>query len=49
MTVVAFGLKNDAVSEIRAPMIQSVQFYETRRDVAKLWDDLQMEVSNKKL
>ncbi|KPJ00102.1 CD63 antigen [Papilio xuthus] len=43
MTVVAFGLKNDAVSEIRAPMIQSVQFYETRRDIAKLWDDLQME------
>ncbi|CAG5011806.1 unnamed protein product [Parnassius apollo] len=42
MTIVAFGLKNDASSEIRTPMIQSLQLYESRLDIAKMWDDLQM-------
>ncbi|XP_037869114.1 leukocyte surface antigen CD53 [Bombyx mori] len=41
--IIAFALSNDAVSEIRAPMLQSHQLYESRRDIARLWDDLQME------
>ncbi|XP_068630007.1 leukocyte surface antigen CD53-like [Battus philenor] len=43
MTIVAFGLEKDAVTEIRSPMIRSLQLYESRIDIAKLWDDLQME------
>ncbi|CAH2074534.1 unnamed protein product, partial [Iphiclides podalirius] len=43
MTIAAFGLRNDASSEIRAPMIQSLQLYEVRLDIARIWDDMQME------
>ncbi|CAG4907728.1 unnamed protein product [Colias eurytheme] len=42
ITIVAFGLRNDAVAEIRNPMAQSLSLYESRREVAKLWDDMQM-------
>ncbi|XP_050665161.1 leukocyte surface antigen CD53-like [Leptidea sinapis] len=42
ITIMAFGLQNGAVSEIRPTMVQSIQLYETRREVARTWDDLQM-------
>lgn len=45
ITVVGFGLQNDAAREIRTPMVQSLQQYEARREVAVIWDDLQMGVS----
>lgn len=43
--IVAFGLYNDASSDIRSPMSQSIQYYETRIEVARTWDNLQMDVS----
>lgn len=40
-----FSLQNDAASEIRSPMSQSLQLYETRMEIAVVWDELQMDVS----
>ncbi|XP_038215641.1 tetraspanin-1-like [Zerene cesonia] len=42
ITIVAFGLRKDAVAEIRTPMAQSLNLYESRREIARLWDDMQM-------
>ncbi|XP_047528169.1 leukocyte surface antigen CD53-like [Vanessa atalanta] len=42
ITVLGFGLQNDAANEIRSPMSQSLQLYESRRENAVVWDDLQM-------
>ncbi|KAG6442157.1 hypothetical protein O3G_MSEX002204 [Manduca sexta] len=43
IVIVSYGLKNDATSAIRSPMLQTLQLYESRRDIAKIWDDLQMQ------
>ncbi|KOB75323.1 Tetraspanin, partial [Operophtera brumata] len=42
IVIAAFSLKNDAPTVIRATMLESLQLYSTRLDIAKLWDDLQM-------
>ncbi|CAK1552581.1 unnamed protein product [Leptosia nina] len=42
ITIMAFGLRNDASNAIRAPMVQSLNLYGTKKDIARLWDDLQM-------
>ncbi|KAJ0180321.1 hypothetical protein K1T71_003725 [Dendrolimus kikuchii] len=42
IVVLCYGLRNDAASEIRSTMLQSLQLYTTRLDIAKIWDDLQM-------
>ncbi|KAI8435283.1 hypothetical protein MSG28_003622 [Choristoneura fumiferana] len=40
ITIAAFKLKDEATSAIRAPMVASIQLYESRRDIARLWDEL---------
>ncbi|KAL4714072.1 hypothetical protein ACJJTC_008426 [Scirpophaga incertulas] len=40
--IVAYGLKNDVVSEIRGAMSGTIQLYEQRREIAVTWDNLQM-------
>ncbi|XP_047021530.1 leukocyte surface antigen CD53-like isoform X2 [Helicoverpa zea] len=42
MMITAFKLSNDAATEIRTPMLQSLQLYNNRLDITKMWDDLQM-------
>uniref|UniRef100_A0A2A4IXZ8 Tetraspanin n=1 Tax=Heliothis virescens TaxID=7102 RepID=A0A2A4IXZ8_HELVI len=42
MVITAFSLSNDAATEIRTPMLQSLQQYGTRLEITKMWDDLQM-------
>ncbi|XP_061711965.1 CD63 antigen-like [Cydia pomonella] len=43
ITIAAYSLVNDVNSEIRAPMASSLQLYESRLDIAKLWDELHTE------
>lgn len=45
IAIAAFSLSNDAVKEIRTSMVASLNLYNERLDITKLWDDLQMEVS----
>lgn len=45
MIIVGYRLSGNAASDIRAPMVESVKLYETRVEVAQMWDDLQTEVS----
>lgn len=45
ITIAAFKLKDEATTEIRATMVASVQLYESRRDVARIWDELHRDVS----
>ncbi|XP_041977761.1 CD63 antigen-like [Aricia agestis] len=42
ITIMGFTLREDGVSEIRSTMATSLQQYETRSDVAVIWDELQM-------
>ncbi|XP_063821519.1 tetraspanin-9-like [Ostrinia nubilalis] len=42
IVITSFGLRNDASSEIRTTMLSSLQQYENRREVAILWDNLQI-------
>ncbi|XP_045445812.1 leukocyte surface antigen CD53-like [Melitaea cinxia] len=42
ITVLGFGLQNDATTEIRSTMAESLRMYESRREVAVVWDNLQM-------
>ncbi|XP_045515244.1 leukocyte surface antigen CD53-like [Pieris brassicae] len=42
ITIIAFDLRNSSATAIRTPMVESMNLYEARRDIARLWDDLQM-------
>ncbi|KAL0841816.1 hypothetical protein ABMA28_014061 [Loxostege sticticalis] len=42
IVITSFGLRNGASTEIRSTMTASRQQYEVRREVAVLWDNLQM-------
>ncbi|KAM3961758.1 23 kDa integral membrane protein [Aphomia sociella] len=42
IVIVSHGLKSDPASNIRTTMVQTLQLYGSRRDIAVLWDDLQM-------
>ncbi|KAI8430754.1 hypothetical protein MSG28_000922 [Choristoneura fumiferana] len=44
ITIAAFKLKDEATSAIRAPMVASIQLYESRRDIARLWDELHRDI-----
>ncbi|KAI8435282.1 hypothetical protein MSG28_003621 [Choristoneura fumiferana] len=41
VTITAFKLEKETSTRIRAPMEASLKYYETKRDVTKIWDDLQ--------
>ncbi|XP_026742597.1 tetraspanin-9-like isoform X2 [Trichoplusia ni] len=43
IAIAAFSLSNDAVKEIRPSMVASLNLYNERLDITKLWDDMQME------
>lgn len=44
ITITAFKLEKETSTKIKAPMEASLKYYETKRDVAKIWDDLQRDV-----
>ncbi|XP_072943627.1 uncharacterized protein [Epargyreus clarus] len=43
ITITGYGLRSGAATEIRDTMLQSLAQYRNRIEVAKIWDDLQME------
>lgn len=47
VVITSFGLRDDSESQIRRTMAESRVLYDSRREVAITWDNLQMEVSEK--
>ncbi|XP_052756294.1 leukocyte surface antigen CD53-like [Galleria mellonella] len=42
IVIASYGLKNNAVSEIRTTMEETRQLYGSRKEITVLWDELQM-------